>query len=290
MDTAKALSWIPLKRFREPPPIVGVLRLSGVIGMRSLRGGLSMASLAEPIERAFKLPRLAAVALQINSPGGSPVQSTLIAKRIRDLAKEKQVPVLAFCEDVAASGGYWLACAADEIFAQETSVVGSIGVISSGFGFQEAMTKLGVERRLYTAGEKKSLLDPFKPVEAADVERLKHLQEEIHEVFKAHVRASRGERLSGDAKEVFSGAFWSGRGARELGLIDGVADLREETRRRFGVNCKLKLVAPSRGPFPRRLGVIPGSWNGLSEDIALSLGENFLSALEERALWGRYGL
>jgi len=183
----------------------------------------------------------------VNSPGGFPVQSTLIAKRIRDLAQERQVPVLAFCEDVAASGGYWLACAADEIFAQESSVIGSIGVISSGFGFQEAIAKLGIERRLYTAGEKKSLLDPFQPEKPEDVKRLEALQSDIHASFMDLVRSRRGKRLKGDEKDVFSGAFWTGRRALELGLVDGIGDLRTVLRDRFGDKVRVTATAEIAG-------------------------------------------
>jgi signal peptide peptidase SppA len=297
MDTSKLLRWIPHDTYRNPPPVVGVIRLSGAIGeSMPLRRGLSLAELAGPIERAFKLPRLAAVALSINSPGGAAVQSALIAKRIRDLAAEKEVPVFAFCEDVAASGGYWLACAADEIYAHESSLLGSIGVISASFGFQDAISKLGVERRLYTAGENKSLLDPFTPVRKQDETRLKRLQGEIHESFKDWVRSRRGEKLSGEEKQLFSGEIYTGRQAQEVGLIDGLGDLRGVLRARYGEKVKLRRVDGEKGWLRRRFGLgqsMPGrSAPGLPDGTAIGAGmsEGLWALAEERALWARYGL
>ena len=218
------------------PPTVAVLRLQGVIGPSGgpLRGGLNLAGLAEAIERAFRLRRLAAVALQINSPGGSAVQSALIAGRIRQRAAERQVPVFAFCEDVAASGGYWLALAADEIHAHPAGIVGSIGVIAAGFGFQDLMQRWGVERRVHTAGERKSFLDPFRPERPEDVARLDALLAELHEEFRAAVRERRGARLAAAEAELFNGDFWSGRRAAALGLVDGLGDLRSVMRARYG--------------------------------------------------------
>ncbi|MEX0923419.1 MAG: S49 family peptidase [Rhodovibrionaceae bacterium] len=273
---------------RNPPPRVNVLRLSGVIADTNspLRGGISLNSLAGPIEQAFKGRNLKAVALAINSPGGSPVQSALIARRLREKAAEAEVPVIAFCEDVAASGGYWLACAADEIYAEDNSIVGSIGVISASFGFQEAIAKLGVERRLYTAGEKKSLLDPFQEADPKDVARLKAIQKEMHESFKTLVRERRGERLTGAEKTLFSGEFWTGRKALELGLVDGLADLRSELRRRFGEELILRKVERKKGLIPKRLGMETGF--GFPEPE--SWGAGLLAAAEQRALWGRFGL
>jgi signal peptide peptidase SppA len=284
---------------RRPRPEVAVLRLSGVIGgFGPLRSGMSLASVEPLLERAFALPRLKAVALVINSPGGSPSQSALIAKRVRDLAREKDTPVLAFCEDVAASGGYWLACAADEIFVQPTSVVGSIGVITSGFGFPELMDKLGVERRVYTAGEHKSTLDPFKPENPEDVARLKALQAELHEVFKDMVRDRRGQRLRAEEDLLFSGEFWAGGKAVELGLADSLGELRQVLRERFGKRVRLRRIQGPRRLL-RRLGLGRGrSDSGLAaapfagggfpapEDWAAGL----LAAVEERALWSRFGL
>lgn len=281
--------------FKPKPPTVAVLRLGGVIGqLGPLRAGMSLAALAPSLERAFSLGGLKAVALIVNSPGGSPVQSALICQRIRALAADKDVPVIAFVEDVAASGGYWLACAADEIFAQEASIVGSIGVISAGFGFSEALRRLGVERRVYTAGEKKGLLDPFQPENPDDVARLKALQAEIHDGFKSLVRDRRGSRLKGTEDELFSGAFWSGRRALDLGLIDGIADLRGELHRRYGEKVRLRLIAPSRGWLQKRLApsaaLSPDDLVAASGGVGANLAHGLLAALEERALWGRYGL
>jgi serine protease SohB len=283
--------------FKKRPPTVAVLRLSGVIGqLGPLRAGLTLASLAAHVERAFSLPGLKAVALAVNSPGGSPVQSALIFSRIRQLAAEKNVPVIAFAEDVAASGGYWLACAGDEIYAQEASVLGSIGVISAGFGFPEAIRRLGIERRVYTAGAKKGLLDPFLPENPEDVARLTALQADVHEGFKALVRERRAGRLKASEEELFSGAFWSGRKCLEVGLIDGIADLRGEMRRRYGDKVRLQVVGPSRNWLQRRLGpssraaALPVETGALAAGLGSGMAEGLLAALEERALWGRYGL
>jgi len=278
--------------FRRPP-IVAVVRLTGVIGqVGPLRAGMTLAALAPHLERAFKLRGLKAVALAVNSPGGSPVQSALICNRIRALAAEKKVPVIAFAEDVAASGGYWLACAGDEIYAQEASVLGSIGVISAGFGFPEAIRRLGIERRVYTAGEKKGLLDPFQPEQPEDIARLKALQADVHDGFKALVRERRGAKLTGPESELFSGAFWSGRKALEFGLIDGIADLRGEMRRRYGDKLRLQVVGPARNWLQRRLAPSSQETSGgaLGSGLGAGLAEGLLAALEERALWGRYGL
>ena len=272
------------------------MRLSGVIGgVGPLRSGMSLASVEPLIERAFAQKHLNAVALVINSPGGSPAQSALIAKRIRDLAREKEVPVLAFCEDVAASGGYWLACAADEIFVQPTSIVGSIGVITSGFGFTSLMEKLGVERRVYTAGEHKSTLDPFLPENPDDVARLRALQVELHEVFKDMVRDRRGHRLKAADDVLFSGEFWAGGKAVELGLADSQGELRQVLRDRFGKRVRLRRIqGPKR--LLRRLGLGRGRAGGgvapwaagvpAPEDWAAGM----MAAVEERALWSRFGI
>ncbi len=285
MDRYSLLGRLPIGRFKEPPPVVAVLRLAGVIGaLGPLRMGLTLSGVAGQIERAFKLPRLKAVALSVNSPGGAPVQAALIGGRIRALAEEKEIPVIAFAEDVAASGGYWLACAADEIYADGNSIIGSIGVISSGFGFQDLLQRVGVERRLHTAGDKKSLLDPFMAEDPKDVTRLKSLQKEIHESFKDQVRKRRGERLKGSEKILFSGEFWTGRKALELGLIDGLGDLRGVLRERYGEKLRLKRVDGARPWWRRRLPA--GSTLPAPQDWAAGL----LAAVEERALWSRYGL
>ncbi len=288
MDLRSLLAYLPFRRFKEPPPVVAVLRLSGVIGVGGFRPSLSLAAMESLIERAFKLPRLKAIALAVNSPGGSPTQSDLIAKRIRDLAEERDVKVMAFCEDVAASGGYWLACAADEIFARETSIVGSIGVVSAGFGFPELLGRYGIERRVHTAGDKKAMLDPFRPEKKDEVARLKALQKEIHDSFIAQVRARRGERLKGDDKTLFSGEFWTGKSALELGLIDELGELRQVLRARFGEKVVVRRIDGAKPWWRRRLGLGAGDAPaGFDVQGALT---GVLAAAEERALWARYGL
>ncbi|MBL6928034.1 MAG: S49 family peptidase [Rhodospirillales bacterium] len=270
-----------ISKFRKRAPVVAVLPLSGVIGQAgSARKGLNMASLAGPIERAFKMRNLKAVALAVNSPGGSPVQSALIAKRIRALATEKEIPVVAFAEDVAASGGYWLACAADEIFADPNSIIGSIGVVSGGFGFPELLKRLGVERRLRTAGDSKAMLDPFSREKAEDTEHLQGILSEMHENFKEMVRAHRGDKLKKKGEDPFSGAIWTGNKALEMGLIDGIGDLRSVMRERFGEKVKLRLVRVEKGGWLRRkLGLSAGTW-----------ADELLGAIEDRMRWGRFGL
>ena len=287
------ISWLPFIGISERAPVVVVLRLSGVIATGSkLRSGLSLASLAPQIERAFSMRRVSAVALVINSPGGSPAQSALICDRICALAKEKKKPVYAFTEDVAASGGYWLACAADEIYANENSIIGSIGVIYGGFGFHEALAKLGIERRLYTAGDKKSVLDPFSPEKESDVKRLKSLQKNLHENFKTLVRARRGDRLKGSARALFSGEFWTGANALELGLIDGIGDVRSVMRAKFGDKVELRLLMRRQGLLSmlRRDDMRRGAPFELSSSLGQDLAEGLLAAAEERFLWNRYGL
>ena len=293
MSMKDLLAKLPFGPWRDAGPIVSVLRLSGVIGqMGPLRQGLTLAGMAGLIERAFAPKKQAAVALIVNSPGGSPVQSALIAKRIRDLAAEKNVPVFAFCEDAAASGGYWLACAADEIWADESSILGSIGVVSSGFGAHEFIQRHGIERRLYTAGDRKILLDPFSPEREDGVAHLKAIQADVHDSFKQMVRARRGARLNGPEEELFSGAFWAGRRALELGLIDGIGDMRTILRGRFGEKVRLRVVQEDRRWF-RRLGFRVESVPGLASlpgQIASELPSATLAAVEERALWSRIGL
>src|SRR4030081_3862719 len=229
-------------------PVVRVVRLAGVIGVSSpLRPGLMLQSVARQLERAFAMRRARAVVLLINSPGGSPVQSHLIYRRIRQLAAEKKLRVIAFAEDVAASGGYMIACAADEIICDSSSIVGSIGVVGGSFGFAKLMDKLGIERRLYTSGEHKAMLDPFLPENPEDVERLKAVQQEIHEGFIELVRRSRGSRLKGPEKTLFSGEYWTGAKAVEFGLADRIGDLRSTLRERFGPDVATPPVSPPRG-------------------------------------------
>jgi signal peptide peptidase SppA len=284
MPLRSLLRRLPFARFRNPRPVVAVLRFHGILAPRGPRT-LSLTALAPAIERAFAVPEVKAVALLVNSPGGSPVQSALLHRRIRQLSTEKNVPVIAFAEDVAASGGYWLACAADEIYVNANSIVGSIGVISSSFGFTELIQKIGVTRRVYTAGEKKMMLDPFQPEEPEDVERLQNLQREIHGNFQTWVRDRRGARLRGLDSELFTGEFWSGTRAAELGLVDGIDDLRTHMRRRFGEKVKLRLVGAPTSWLRRWFGphttptLLPESW---ADDV--------VSTFEARALWSRYGL
>jgi len=274
------------RRLRGDIPIVPVVRLAGVIGMSTpLRPGLMLASVARQLERAFAVRRARAVALLINSPGGSPVQSHLVYLRIRALAAEKKLPVIAFAEDVAASGGYMIACAADEIICDRSSIVGSIGVLGGTFGFPRLLEKLGVERRLYTSGERKAMLDPFLPEKADEVERLKLIQREIHDDFITLVKERRGSRLTGPEGDLFSGEYWTGRTAVELGLADAVGELRTVLRERFGDKVLTPVIAPERSLLGRlRPGV---GLEGIDRD---GLAEDLISALEARALWARYGL
>lgn len=275
-------------RFRSDIPVVPVVRLSGMIGVTTpLRPGLTLAGLTRTLDRAFAVPRARAVALVINSPGGSPTQSHLIFRRIRQLAEEKNIPVLAFIEDAGASGGYMLACAADEIICDDYSIVGSIGVIGGSFGFQELMKKIGVERRIYTAGERKAMLDPFREENPEDVARIKAIQADIHARFIELVKKRRGTKLKGDDKVLFSGEFWTADKAIDLGLADGRGELRSVLRERYGDKVRTPVIATERGFLGRRLmgarlsDMVRGR-GGFADDI--------LTALEERALWSRYGL
>ncbi|MFP6749583.1 MAG: S49 family peptidase [Alphaproteobacteria bacterium] len=285
MNMDGILSRLPIKALRNRAPLVPVVRIFGVIAAQGspLRSAVNLASLAAPLERAFAMKGAKAVALAINSPGGSPVQSALVHDRIRLLADEKKLPVYVFCEDVAASGGYWIACAGDEIYAAQTSIIGSIGVIASTFGFEGAMKKLGVERRLFTAGNKKSLLDPFLPLEDDDVKRLTALQKEIHDAFKAHVRTRRAGRLKASERKLFSGEFWTGARAVELGLTDGVGDLKSEMVKKFGVKVRLPVVGTDRSWLRRRLGLA-------AQFPVLDLPGDLLATAETRAHWARFGL
>ncbi|HUZ73848.1 MAG TPA: S49 family peptidase [Stellaceae bacterium] len=272
----------PIEWLRPPGPVVAVLRLDGVINARTRRG-LSLGRFAPAIERAFRLRHLKAVALAINSPGGAPAQSQLIYRRIRQLADEHAVPVFAFAEDVAASGGYWLALAADEIYAEESSLVGSIGVVSAGFGFAQLLNRFGIERRLYTAGTDKSLLDPFLPEEPRDVERLGSLQRDLHESFKSLVRARRGARLKGEEATVMSGEVFSGRRALGLGLIDGIGDMRGILRERFGAKLRLRPIEPERRRF-----ALSFAWR--RRPAIGDLAADLAAELDERMIWARFGL
>lgn len=269
--------------------VVPVVRLSGVIGaVTPLRPGMSLAGVSRMLERAFSTRGAKAVALVINSPGGSPVQSRQIYQRIRQLAAEKKLRVLVFVEDVAASGGYMIACAGDEIFCDPSSIVGSIGVVGGTFGFVDLIRKVGIERRVYTSGENKSQLDPFLPENSDDVARLKAIQREIHDTFIALVKDSRGARLKGEGDYLFTGEYWAGERAVKLGLADAVGDLRTVLRARYGEKVQTPVIAPAAGLLSGLTGrksgagvALPG-FPGFSEDL--------ISALEERAIWARYGL
>ena len=277
-------------RWRAPAAVVPVVRLSGIIGFSTpLKPGLTLSSVARQLERAFSLRRAAAVALLINSPGGSPVQSHLIYRRIRQLAAEHKRPVIAFAEDVVASGGYMVACAADEIVCDASSIIGSIGVVGGSFGFAKLLDKVGIERRLYTSGDRKAMLDPFLPEKPEDVERLKAVQRAIHDDFIALVKENRGARLTGPENDLFSGEFWTGRKAIELGIADRIGDVRTVLRERYGDNVRTPLVEAARGWFGRpRAGV---GMFGIDHLFGRTdLAEDVISALEARALWSRYGL
>ena len=271
-------------------PLIPVLRFSGAIGMVTpLRPGLTLSTSASAIDKAFSMRGAKAVAIQINSPGGSAVQSMLIYKRIRALAAEKNLKVYVFAEDVAASGGYLLALAGDEIYADPSSIVGSIGVITATFGVNELIDKIGVQRRVYTAGESKDTLDPFLPEKPSDVERIKALQADVHQAFIDLVKARRGAKLDKAGIDLFTGAFWSGKRALELGLIDGLTDLRTKMREIYGEEVRFKLVTPSTSWFRRRRGIFTQD-SGF--DFGFSPGgfaADLISAIEARALWSRFG-
>lgn len=270
--------------FGRRGPVIPVVRLSGAIGMAMpLRAGVSLSALETPLERAFAIKSAPVVAILVNSPGGSAVQSHLIYKRIRALAAEKGKKVLVAVEDVAASGGYLVALAGDEIIVDNSSIVGSIGVVSASFGFPKLLEKIGVERRVHTAGESKDMLDPFKPEKAEDVARLEALQQEVHVAFINLVKSRRGAALADDP-DLFSGAFWSGARAVSLGLVDRIGDLREVLRERYGENVVLRPIATEKSFLRRRLGMTAG------ETTAASLVDRLISVIEERLLWSRFGL
>src|SRR5947209_20228966 len=278
-------------RWRPNATVVPVVRLSGVIGaVTPLRPGMTLGGVAKMLERAFATRNAKAVALVINSPGGSPVQSRQIYLRIRQLAAENKLPVLVFVEDVAASGGYMIACAGDEIFCDPSSILGSIGVVGGSFGFQDLIKRIGVERRLYTAGEHKAMLDPFLPENPDDVARLKALQREIHAIFIALVKQSRGMRLKGADDVLFSGEYWAGDTSVALGLADGVGDLRSILRARYGDKVQMPVIAPPTGLLSGLLGRKSGAGSASSLDGFSGLPDEAISALETRAIWARYGL
>jgi len=293
-DPTAVKSRKPSRRFGILPrrPTVSVLPLVGTIATGgALRSTFSYRDTVERIERAFGYRGLDAVALLVNSPGGSPVQSTLIFKRIRALSEEKKVPVITFAEDVAASGGYMLAIAGDEIFADSSSIIGSIGVISAGFGFTGLMERLGVERRLLTAGKNKAIMDPFSPLNEEDVVRIKAIQADIHETFKAMVRTRRGGRLTESEDKLFNGDVWSAIEAKRLGMIDGIGDVRSVMRDRYGKRVRFRVVMERKSWLRRRFGLssLDGGGPGGSFGVG-SAAEDLIAVLEARSLWARYGL
>jgi signal peptide peptidase SppA len=284
----KIMQWIPA-RLRRGSAVVPVVRLSGLIGaVTPLRPGMSLAGVARTLERAFAIRSAKAVALVINSPGGSPVQSRQIYLRIRQLAAEKKLPVLVFVEDVAASGGYMIACAGDEIFCDPSSILGSIGVVGGSFGFQELIRKVGVERRLYTAGAHKAMLDPFLPENPDDVARVKALQREIHAIFIALVKQSRGAKLKGADDVLFTGEYWAGETSVSLGLADAIGDLRSILRARFGDKVLTPVIAPATGMLSGLLGRRSAGTLASLESVS-GLPEELISALESRAIWAKFG-
>lgn len=283
----KLRSYLPGK-WGQTKPVVPVVRLSGAIGAASpLKSGLNLSSVEDALQAAFSFKEAPAVAFSINSPGGSPVQSHLIFKRIRQLADQNNKQILVFVEDVAASGGYMIALAGDDIIVDPSSIIGSIGVVSAGFGFTELLEKAGVQRRVYTSGEKKVTLDPFAPEVKEDIEHLKALQHEIHEMFIDMVKSRRGDVLS-DNDELFSGLFWTGAKARDLGLVDGLGDLHSTIQERYGKDTKVKFVGTKKRFLSR---FIPGAnLQGDLSEAAGALPAAALGTLEERSLWAKFGL
>lgn len=282
---SRVRAYLP-EKYRTPPVVIPVVKLSGVIMQGgNFNQGLNIGTAAGPLEKAFAYEDAPAIAISINSPGGSPVQSNLIFKRIRQLAKEKDKKVLVFVEDVAASGGYFIAVAGDEIIADPSSIVGSIGVVSAGFGLSKAIEKLGVERRVYTSGKSKSTLDPFMPEKKEDIAHLKKLQEEIHETFIDVVKSRRADVLKEDDETLFNGLFWTGKTALSLGLIDELGDMRSTLKERYGETTKLKLIGAKRGMSFRRL-----FGGAIDENMARNLGDGLIGSVENRAHWARFGL
>ena len=277
------------KSWRSDSVTIPVIRLHGTIMADGgkFRSSLSLASTAGLIEKAFAFDA-PAVAISVNSPGGSPVQSRLIFQRIRDLAQEKNKRVFVFTEDVAASGGYMIAIAGDEIIADPSSIVGSIGVVSASFGFPELLKKIGVERRVYTAGSNKATLDPFKPEKEEDIERLKALQLEVHQTFIDMVKERRGAKLKDDP-DLFTGLFWTGKKGLELGLVDALGDMRTTLKARYGAKTRMKLISTPRGLFGK-IGLFGSSGGFSAPDIAAAAAGGLIDAAQERALWGRFGL
>lgn len=272
--------------FRSSKPVIAVLSLDGVIGKAgALKSGLTLGSLNKMIEKMFNLDNLDAVCLNINSPGGSPVQSELIASRIIALSKEKDVPVFSFVEDVAASGGYWLACAGEKIYASPSSIIGSIGVISTSFGFHEAIEKLGVERRVYSEGKSKSVLDPFMPAKPGDIKIINKIQKEVHQHFINTVKKRRAGKLTQSDELLFNGEFWSGQIAVDYGLIDDIDDLYSFIQARYGNEVKIEYIENKPSWFKKKLGV-----SHVSKEFAADLSESLVSSVENRLIAGKFGI
>lgn len=276
------ISKLPIESLSNPDPVVAILPLEGVIGASGrFSNAINLANLEDKIKAAFDVYNVKAVALEVNSPGGSPVQSERIVMRIRELSEEKEVPVYAFAQDVAASGGYMLALAGDEIYAHKASIVGSIGAINAGFGYTGAIEKLGIERRVYAAGDNKSILDPFKPEAEKDVKMMKRLLKEVHDFFKEFVKEARGDKLKGVQKTMFSGLVWNGDEAVKLGLIDGIGDLRAVMKEKLGDDVKFKRVKEEKGFLKGMLGM---------RSSKASMADEIVKTLETRSEWGRFGL
>ena len=267
--------------------IIGIIKLSGIISTESRlgsRGGLNLNDLSDSITKAFSFKNMKAIALLVNSPGGSPVQSALIANRIRDLAKEKEIPVYCFIEDLAASGGYWLSCAGDKIYAMESSIIGSIGVITAGFGAVEAIKKIGIERRVYSQGKNKGLLDPFLPEKKDDIKQILTIQKDLHSQFIAWVKKRRGKRLKANDEVLFNAGVWSGSKAKELGLIDGIGDYYNVMKNIFGDDIKFKDFSKKTSWFKQKF---LSNGSALNSDYLI---ESLIKNIEERIIWSKYGL
>jgi signal peptide peptidase SppA len=279
------LSMLPLG-LGGSKPVVAIFRLEGVIGKAGgMKAGLTLNALNKLIEKMFKIDKLDAVCLAINSPGGSPVQAEIIANRIIKLAKEKEVPVYSFVEDVAASGGYWLACAGEKIFASQSSIVGSIGVISSGFGFHEAIGKLGIERRVYTEGKTKSVLDPFKPEKESDIKIIKKIQRDIHEHFVNYVKGRRAGCLTQSDEILFNGEFWAGQIALDYGLVDGIDDVYSFIKNKFGDSVKIEHIEHQQSWLKKRLGM-----SQISKEIASDVATSIVDTIESKLQNSKFDL
>lgn len=279
------ISLLPFNLYNTKP-VVAVIRLEGIIGKAgTIQNGLTLASINKLLEKMFKTDRLDAACLCINSPGGSPVQSELIANRIISLAKESGIPIYSFVEDVAASGGYWLACAANKIFASKSSIIGSIGVISRGFGFHGAIEKLGIERRVITEGENKSVLDPFQPLKASDVKLVKDLQKKIYDHFVETVKERRNGKLTQTDDIIFNGEFWTGQKALDYGLIDGIDDLYSFINKKYGDNVKIEYIEHKQSWFKRKLAM-SSTARGLAEEVT----DIVLDKIESKFLSNKFDL